>query len=148
MTRFNDWAATIERIRNHRDDGHPLHPVESASQTVPGIHLSVDDPGTDDDDPICDSFDYSDTKPAEGPADCVVCLALAREALGVDNNGKPLPAVNVSVCVWKLKTFDHRKKEWRTANVGGEEAFSQLLGNMMRWKAEGQEVRLEWSELN
>lgn len=147
MTRFNDWADAIQRIRDHQRDGHPLHTVEAISKTTTGTHLSVDDPGLGDL-PICDSFDCTDTRPAEGPADCVVCLALAREALGVETVSAPAPALDSNVCVWKLKTFDHRAREWRTKHVGGEEALSKMLGDMLRWKAEGQEVRLEWSELN
>lgn len=145
MNPFNNWATVIELIRAHRDDGHHLRPVESTATAYPGIHLGVNDPAFDDK-PICDAFDESTARPSGKPADCIVCKALAREALGIDQAEPELPALGRNV--WKLKTFNNRVREWQTKRVGGEEALSQMLTDLFRWKAEGQEVRLEWSELN
>lgn len=145
--KFNDWTDAIQRIRDHARDGHPLHSVVEikASEVMPGVHLSVNAPGLSDQ-PICDSFDHYTTATWAEPADCVVCLALARAAHGVDISEPAPPPLGRDV--WKLKAFNHRRQQWETRHVGGEEKFSLMLSEMLRWRAEGQQVRLEWSELN
>jgi hypothetical protein len=148
--KFNDWADTVERIRAHQADDHHLVTVEAVPQRspIPGVHLAIHDPGQYDQ-PICDSFSHNDTRlaPRDAPADCIVCIALMREAHGIDTTAQPaLPPLGRDV--WKLKALNVRDGQWRTKRVGGEEALSQMLGDMLRWKAEGQQVRLEWSELN
>jgi hypothetical protein len=50
--------------------------------------------------------------------------------------------------VWKLRAFDSQGNAWKTQLVGGDELFAQMMSDLLRWKAEGQQVRLEWSEKN
>lgn len=47
---------------------------------------------------------------------------------------------------WILSVFDANTREWTIQLRGGAEDFSQLLGAMLRWQSEGQQVRLEWSD--
>lgn len=148
--KLNDWAEIVRKIRAHRLDDHHLVTVESVPQrsAIAGVHLAIHDPLLYDE-PICGSFTSDDTRlaPRDASADCIVCLALMREAHGIDTTTEhPLPALGRDV--WKLKAFNHRKQQWETRHVGGEEKLSLMLTEMLRWKAEGQQVRLEWSELN
>lgn len=150
MARIHDWADVVAQIKAHRADGHHLVTVERvAAQTVPvvGVHLAIHDPGLYDE-PICGAFESENTRqaPRDASADCIVCLALMREAHGVDTTEHAAPPLDRDV--WKLKTFDNRTGEWITKRVGGEEVLSQALLDMLRWKGEGRQVRLEWSELN
>jgi hypothetical protein len=147
---FKDWADVVEQIRAHRADDHHLVTVEAVHTRSPiaGVHLAIHDPLLYDE-PICSSFSADDTQlaPRDAAADCIVCLALMREAHGIDVTEPPtLPPLGRDV--WKLKALNVRDGEWRTKRVGGEECLSQMLADMLRWKAEGQQVRLEWSELN
>lgn len=145
---MNNWTETIEQIRAHARDGHGLKSVLKVkdSQLMPGVHLSIDDPALGDQ-PICEdnTNDYT-TAESTQPADCVVCWALAREAHGVDN--RDFPGLPLGVDVWKLKTFDHSRQVWRSRHIGGDEKLAQMLLDLFKWRAEGQQVRLEWSELN
>lgn len=149
MSKFIDWASVVENIRAHRADDHHLVTVEAVQKRAPigGVHLGIHDPALIDE-PICESFSAEDTRRAapDQAADCIVCLALAREAHGVDTT--EVPGLPLGRDVWKLKAFNHRRQEWETRRVGGEEALSQMLTDMFRWKSDGQQVRLEWSELN
>ena len=149
MEQFNDWAGVVEQIKAHRAEDHHLVTVESVPQRSPiaGVHLAIHDPLVHDE-PICKSFSPDDTRlaPREAAADCIVCLALMREAHGVDTTEYPILPLGRDV--WKLKALNVRTGEWVTKRVAGEECLSQMLGDMLKWKAEGQQVRLEWSELN
>lgn len=146
---FNDWAEVVESIRAHRAADRPLVTVEAVPQRMPiaGVHLAIKDAARHVE-PICRSFGAVDTRsaPRDLPADCIVCLALMREAHGIDMTEHPPPAIDRDV--WKLKAFNNSRQQWETRRVGGEESLSQMLTDMFRWKTEGQQVRLEWSELN
>jgi hypothetical protein len=47
---------------------------------------------------------------------------------------------------WKVATFDPRQEVWDYVNSGSEEYLSEMLLEMLTRKANGQEVRIEWSE--
>lgn len=146
MARPN-WPALIELIRHYTTAGSPLIPVHMLMDTPELVHLGLPIPASAIR-PVCGDFDELGAESAEGPANCPVCLALAREASGAAADDRIAPRLPSDRCVWKLKAFNHAKQEWKTRRVGDEDILALALGEMLRWKLEGQEVRLEWSQLN
>lgn len=47
--------------------------------------------------------------------------------------------------LWSASNAEHAQS-WQKVAVGDDADFPTMLADFLRWKAEGQRVRLEWSE--